>query len=97
MKSVTQEVIEQWCIVKFLFKEGIKHPDIIQRRENVDVDRIMKKTQISFWIAEVRRGREDLSDDEQPGKPSDVDLDEVLAYRLEANPYIMSPKISREQ
>jgi hypothetical protein len=39
----------------------------------------MKKTQVVFSVAEVRRAREDLSDQERPGKPPTVGLDEILA------------------
>jgi hypothetical protein len=85
MKSVTQAVLEQRCIIKFLFKEGNKHPNIIQPRANVYVDRTMKETQVYFWIAEVRRGREDLSEDERPERSLDIDLDEMRADRLEAD------------
>jgi hypothetical protein len=63
-KSFTQAMPEQRTIVKFLFKEGKEPPKIIQRFENVSGDRAMKKTQVYFWIAEICRGREDLSDEE---------------------------------
>jgi hypothetical protein len=46
----------------------------------------MKKTQVFFWVTEVRRGRKDFSDQERAGKPPIVGLDDILAYRLERDP-----------
>jgi hypothetical protein len=54
----------------------------------------MKKTQVCFWIAEVRRGREDLSDHERPGRQPDISLDELSAHRIEADPQTTVRKIA---
>jgi hypothetical protein len=54
----------------------------------------MNKTQVYFLIAEVRSGREDLSDEERPGRRLDIGLDEVLAHGLEADPHMMAHKIA---
>jgi hypothetical protein len=47
----------------------------------------MKKTQVFFWVEEVRRGREDLSNEEMLGTSPNAGLDEILAYRLERDPH----------
>jgi hypothetical protein len=43
----------------------------------------MKKTRIFFWVEEIRRRREDLSDEERSRRLPIAGLDEVLVYRLE--------------
>jgi hypothetical protein len=46
----------------------------------------MKKTQALFWVGEARRGRENISDEERPGRPPTARLDEILAYCFERDP-----------
>jgi hypothetical protein len=76
MKFVTQAILKQRHIVKFLFKEDNKPLNVSRRFENIYGDRAMKKTEVYFWIAEARRGREDLFDEERPRRPFDIGLDE---------------------
>jgi hypothetical protein len=78
----------------FSFQKGNKPPNIVQSLENVYEDRAMKRMQVYFWIAEVRRGREDFSDEDQPGGPPDIGLDEVLVHRSEAESHMTARKIA---
>jgi hypothetical protein len=45
-------------------------------------------------MAEVRRGRKDLSDDERAEGPPDIGLNKILAQRLESDPDTMEPQIT---
>jgi hypothetical protein len=67
-------MLEQRHFIRFLIKEGIRPKEIPGRLRNVYGEGAMKKTQVLFWAAEVRRGREDLSDEERPGRPATPDL-----------------------
>jgi hypothetical protein len=53
-----------------------------------------KKTQILFWVEEVRRGQEDLSDEERPGRTPTTGLDEILTYRIERDPYTTARRLA---
>jgi hypothetical protein len=79
-------MLEKCDVVRFLVKEGIRALD--NPRSPMDYLRraAMKKTQLLFWVGEIRRGRDDLSDEKKPGRPATASLDEILAYRLERDP-----------
>jgi hypothetical protein len=51
----------------------------------------MKKTQVFFWVGEVRPGRED---EKRPGRPPTASLDEILAYRLERDSYTTACRLT---
>jgi hypothetical protein len=76
------------------FNKGKKPPNIEQRLENVYADRVTKKAKVHFWIPEVRKGREDLSDDERPGRPPNIGLGDVLVHRLEADLHTTAREIA---
>jgi hypothetical protein len=87
-------MLEQRHVIRFLIKEGIHPKEIPGRLRNVYGEGAMKKTQVFFWAAEVRRGREDLSDEERPGRPTTRGLDEILAHRLEKDPHTTARKLA---
>jgi hypothetical protein len=43
----------------------------------------MKSPQVFFWVGEIRRRREYLSDEARQGRPFTVGLNESLAHHLE--------------
>jgi hypothetical protein len=61
-------MLEQRQILRSLLKEGNKPLHILSRRQNVVGERAVKQTQVYCWISEIRRGREDLSDEERLGR-----------------------------
>jgi hypothetical protein len=79
-------MLEKRHTIRFLVKEGIRALDNPGRLRNVSHEAVMKKIQIFFWVGKVRRGREDLSDEERLGRPPVADFDEIIAFRLERDP-----------
>jgi hypothetical protein len=77
-----------------LIKEGIRRKEIPGRLRNVYGEEAMKKTQVFFSVAEVRRRRENLSDEERPGRPATPGLDEILAYRLARDSHTMTSRLT---
>jgi hypothetical protein len=59
---------------------------IPDRLRNIHHEVTMKKIQVFFWVREVRRGREDLSDEERPGRPPVDGLDERSRLSRRAGP-----------
>jgi hypothetical protein len=47
----------------------------------------MKKSQVFFWVGEIRRKQKDLSDEERPERSPTAGLDEILVYRPERDPH----------
>jgi hypothetical protein len=75
-------------------RNGNKPPNIIKRFDDVYGDSATKQTQMDFWVTEILRGREDLTDNEQLGRQPDISLDEVLSYKFEAGPHTKARKIA---
>jgi hypothetical protein len=80
-------ISEQRHVIRFLRKEDIHPTGISGRFCNVYGKQAMKKTQELFWVADVRRGREELPDEERPERPPTLGLDEILAHHLEKDPH----------
>jgi hypothetical protein len=54
----------------------------------------MKKTHVFYWIGEVSAGCEDLSDEIQPGRPCQINLDTVFPQKLELDTQTMARKLA---
>jgi hypothetical protein len=87
-------MVEQRHVIRFLIKEGIQPKEIPGRLSNVYGEEAMKKTQVFFWVAEVRRRRENLSDEERPGRSATPGFDEILAHRLARDPHTTACKLA---
>jgi hypothetical protein len=87
-------MLEQRHAIRFLLKEGIRPKEIPARLLNVYHQAAMKKSQISFAVGGVGRGRENLADEERPGRPPTASLDEILAYRLERDPHVTARRLA---
>jgi hypothetical protein len=71
-----QGMLEQRHAIRFLLKAGICPKEIPARLLNVYHEAAMKKSQVLFWVGEVRRGREDLAGEERPGRPPTAGIDD---------------------
>jgi hypothetical protein len=80
--------------VRFVLKDGNKPVTILLRFQNVVAERPMKQVQVYFWISEINRGHEDLSDEERARRPSDIGLDHVLDHRIELYPHTTVRKLA---
>jgi hypothetical protein len=70
-------MLDQRHILRFLLKEGNRLINILSRLQDVFGERAMKQTQVCFWIIEMRRGGEDLSDEERQGRRNAGSLDRI--------------------
>jgi hypothetical protein len=49
---------------------------------------------VLYWVREIRAGREDLSNEAKPGRPCQINLDTVLAHKLELDPNTTTQKLA---
>jgi transposase len=90
LKDVTLAILmeyEQRVIIRFLFNEGVDARQIADRlraqfHENADALRT-----VQFWIAELRRGREDLHNEPRRGRPLAENLPTKIQELLHENPF----------
>jgi histone-lysine N-methyltransferase SETMAR len=87
-------MLEQRHVIRFLLKDHVPPALIPGRLSKVYGEDAMKKTQVFYWVAEIRGGREDLSDERRPGRPPDVGIDTILAHRLEKDPHTTARKLA---
>jgi hypothetical protein len=78
----------------FWSKRASKLFGIPDRLQKIYHEASMKKIQVFFWVGEVRRGREDLSDEERVGRLPTAGLDEILAHRLNRDPHITARRLA---
>jgi hypothetical protein len=52
----------------------------------------MKKKQVFYWVWEIRAGGEYLSDEGRPRRPYQLNIDTLLAQKLELNRHTMAEK-----
>jgi hypothetical protein len=54
----------------------------------------MKQTQVCWWVLEVQQRCEDVSDSFWSRWPSEIGIDEILAYRLKCDPHAIVWKLA---
>ncbi len=79
--------MEQRYFIKCLYLSGDSAHQIIEKLREWFGDDALHRTQIYFWIAEVKRGREDLSDVPRAGRPRDEIVDCEIKSILQLHPY----------
>jgi hypothetical protein len=73
---------DQRMIIKFLWNEGIDaHKSIHRLQAQIDEHAYALQT-VSFWIAEVQLGCQDLHDEIRTGRPGLDDLDAKISAIL---------------
>jgi hypothetical protein len=61
--------LEQRDLIRFLLRDGLAAKEIPGRLSQVSGTDAMKKTQVFYWVREIRAGREDLSNVARRGRP----------------------------
>lgn len=70
--------MEQRYFIKCLYFSGDTPSDIIEKLADWFGDDAYKKTQVYFWIGEIKRGRKDLSDAPRSGRPRNEEIDSEI-------------------
>lgn len=60
---------------------------IIEKLEEICKDMALHKTQLYYWLAELRRGRIDLNDEPRTGRPPNDDLNCRICACIKINPH----------
>jgi hypothetical protein len=81
-------------VIKFVVKEQNSPKEIHRRLKTVSSDGARKRTQVYWWVLEVQRGHEDVSDSPRLERPPDIGTDEILAHRLGRDPRAMVRKLA---
>lgn len=68
-------------------KKGFNGKQIISELENVYGEDAYKRTQVYFWISEIKSGREDLNNLDIPGRPLSEGIDDKILYWLNKEPF----------
>jgi hypothetical protein len=67
MKRLLSSILEQRYVIKFLEQKQNGLKEIHCNLKTIYGDGAMKRTQVHWWVSEVQRGREDVSDSPQLG------------------------------
>jgi AraC-like DNA-binding protein len=76
-------------------KEGMKGVRIIDRLNEHYGGDALQRTQVYYWIGEVKLGTRDLSNVSRPRRAPDEGLDDCIAKALEKDPHLSTKKIAR--
>lgn len=64
--------------IKFCVKNNLKCSDVVTMLSKAYGDECMSKTQIYLWYQRFKDGREEVSDDQRPGRPVSTRTDENI-------------------
>jgi len=87
---------EQRSVVKFLWKEGLKPPDIFARLRNVYGDAAYGLSTVYWWRRQFSCGREEITDLDRPGRPLIDDIDSKVLCILQRDPFASCRAIADE-
>jgi transposase len=86
---------EQRIIIEFLFNDGLDPRQIVEKLEAQFYEDVYSLRAVLFWIGEVRRGREDLHDEPQSGRPSEELSTAKIQELLNQNPFESARSIAK--
>jgi transposase len=81
-------------IIKFLWSEGVDSRQIAARLQEQFTEHAYQLRTVQFWIAEIRRGCQDLHDEIRSGRPPLDDLDDKFLAILDKSPFKSTHSIS---
>jgi hypothetical protein len=67
---------EQRSVIKFFVEEGMKGVEIVDRLNEHYGGDALQRTQMHYWIREVKSETKDLSNVQPPGRATDEGLDD---------------------
>jgi transposase len=77
---------EQRVIIKFLANDGLGADKIEEKVRVQFAENASSLRAVQFWIAEVKRSREDLDHKPRPGRPPAADLTHRIQEVLDHSP-----------
>jgi hypothetical protein len=87
--------VEQRYVINFFSDEGMPGVQIVERLTQHYGEDALSRTQLFFWISEVRRGRTDFRTIASPGREPDKSLAAVIAGKLDADPHFSARKLAQ--
>jgi transposase len=85
---------DQRVIIRFLANEGADARQIADRLQAQFTEDSYQLRTVQFWLAEIRRGRQDLHDEIRNRRPPLDDLDSKILAILEKSPFELSRSIA---
>jgi hypothetical protein len=87
--------VEQRYVINFFSDEVMPRVQIVEHlRQHYEED-ALSRTQVYFWMNEVKRGRMDLDTVASPGREPDESLATVIAGKLDADPHFSARKLAQ--
>jgi hypothetical protein len=91
-KSAKTMELEQRYVIKFFADEGMQGVQILSRLRDHYGTEALSRTEVYYWINEVKRGKADLNIVASPGGEPDEGLAIVIAGKLDADPHLSARK-----
>jgi hypothetical protein len=87
--------VEQQYVIKFFTDEGMRDVGVLSHLRDRYGKDALSRTQIYFWINEIKRGRTDLNNIAGAGREPDEGLAGVIPAKLDADPRLSARKLAQ--